>query len=335
MKQFFKKIILALSYYSGFFELIRWISVRKGYVPILLYHRISDDTKPDGAESCFSLLGIGISKGLFEKQLAYLKKRYRLISLKEYVQKKKEGADIRGCAVVTFDDGFCDIGLSILRRYNIPATIFLIGESFEKIFWRHQLFFMLDEARVLKTSFKTPSGKILEVDLSESFSKREALSAVSRIVQPLSETQRDQFFEELKQSLGLTKKYAARDVYFTQEDAEKLAQYGISLGAHSQTHRDLTLLSDEELSREIEVSKVMIERLTQDKDVPFAIPFGRYDDRVLRAIKKIGVYCNLTSDNGLDSKEGDIFRMKRIFVNTRTIEEFIYKISGVESWWSP
>ena len=79
----------------------------------------------------------------------------------------------------------------------------------------------------------------------------------------------------------------------------------------------------------------MIERMTKDKDVPFSIPFGRYDERVIRALRREGISCNLTSDNGFDSKDGDVLRMKRIFINTRSFYEFVYKISGVELWWRP
>jgi peptidoglycan/xylan/chitin deacetylase (PgdA/CDA1 family) len=335
MKQILKKILLALFYYSGLFEVMRRISIKKGFVPILLYHRILDEGASRNIESCFFLLGIGISKGLFEKQLAYLKQKYKVISLQEYAQKKKQGACLSGYAVVTFDDGFKDSGLALLKKYGIPATIFLIGEAFEKIFWRHRIFLMLDEASIKKTVFKAPSGQEIALDLSTAKAKREAISVLVGAGQRLDEKERERFFDELKRQLGITKDFTAPDVYLTGQDIRGSLPDGISFGAHSQTHRNLALLSDEEISVEISASKGIVERLTQEKNVPFAIPFGKYDERVVRALKEQGVLCSVTSDNGFDSKEGDMYRMKRIYVNTRDFREFVYKLSGLEAWGRP
>ncbi|MBI5873363.1 MAG: polysaccharide deacetylase family protein [Candidatus Omnitrophica bacterium] len=332
MKRFLKKIVIYFGFYSGLFEVFRRIMVRKGYVPILLYHHVLEDgKKPAGwVPSCFELMGIGIRKNLLEKQLLYLKERYRLIGLKDYIFKKRQGADLSGAAVVTFDDGFKDEGVALLKKYGIPATIFLFGRSFQEIFYRHRIFFLLDEATILKTIFKTSSGEDILVDISTDEAKRETISRLSLFFGHVDEPAREKNFLNLQIALGVLRDYLPQDVYLTQEDARNLIKDGISFGAHSQTHRNLTLLTDEELSNEIVLSRAQLEALTQEKDVPFAIPLGPYDERVIKAIKKNGMLCNVTSDGGFDSRQEDIYRIKRVFVNTRSFQEFIYKISGFE-----
>jgi len=154
MRGLIKKTLLVIARYSGFFELCRRNSVKKGHVPILIYHRVLENPKTNGVESTpstFSIMGLGVRQDLFDRQMAYLKQRYHVVSLQDYVQKKKKGERLKGCAVVTFDDGFKDVSPVILKKHGIPATVFLIGEAPQKVFWRHEIFFLLDETSVLKT----------------------------------------------------------------------------------------------------------------------------------------------------------------------------------------
>lgn len=81
---------------------------------ILAYHRVL----PDAAG-----VTLAVSCADFERQLQYLlKKKYTFVCLKDYLSAKG-----KVCAV-TFDDGYADnyyYAWLILKKYNIPATIFL------------------------------------------------------------------------------------------------------------------------------------------------------------------------------------------------------------------
>jgi len=91
---------------------------------ILAYHGIVDDTAPS------SLLPDSVRIGDFERQMAFLRKNARtVVSLDELLARMESGAAIPpDTVVVTFDDGYRDTytrALPVLRRYRIPATIFL------------------------------------------------------------------------------------------------------------------------------------------------------------------------------------------------------------------
>lgn len=94
------------------------------YPPILMYHRIHPDPSTDTP---------AIHPTLFERQISHLAKRFRPLPLKELVETLEQGRRIpSGTVVVTFDDGTEDNfteAFPVLKRYEVPATIFLIAEN--------------------------------------------------------------------------------------------------------------------------------------------------------------------------------------------------------------
>ncbi len=99
------------------------------YPPILMYHRIGERATE---KDTFS-----VPADIFDKQMAFLKARnYKVIPLEELCSMiASKQAIPHNVVAVTFDDGYKDnlAAVDILKKYNLPATIFLIlnrvGES--------------------------------------------------------------------------------------------------------------------------------------------------------------------------------------------------------------
>lgn len=92
-------------------------------LPILMYHSI--DYTPDSENR------MTISPAVFERQMKYLRdNRYNVISLEravEYIEKRIRPP--RKTVAITMDDGYENnykYAYPILKRYSIPATIFVI-----------------------------------------------------------------------------------------------------------------------------------------------------------------------------------------------------------------
>jgi len=117
-------------YFSGVIKLYIFLRKRllKQYgVIVLTYHRIRDDGEdPD----------ISVSSKEFEKQITYLKKYFNIISLNTLVDNiEKQTNIVRDNIAITFDDGYKDNFLNaypILKKYQMPATIFLVSKSVGK-----------------------------------------------------------------------------------------------------------------------------------------------------------------------------------------------------------
>ena len=125
-------ILLAGGYY--FF----WIYPQYS-VPILMYHSFGKASQRDL---------LSVSSEHFEMQMSYLKKnRYHVISFDEFVDGFKTGKKFpHNTVVITIDDGYQNnytIAYPILKKYNFPATIFLITNLMDK----NDAFLTWDEIR--------------------------------------------------------------------------------------------------------------------------------------------------------------------------------------------
>lgn len=118
------KIILAVIIIS-FLGYLSWIVFLPGHytAPILMYHYIND-LEPARSK-------LGISPKTFERQMRFLRERkYNVISLEKLAELIKNKEKIpKKTVAITFDDGYLDNytqGFPILKKYNIPATFFIV-----------------------------------------------------------------------------------------------------------------------------------------------------------------------------------------------------------------
>lgn len=90
-------------------------------VVVLLYHRVGGHTRSQ----------IDMAARVFERQMRYLRRHYRVVSLDDVTQISARGTTRHASGdtvAVTFDDGFVetyDVVYPILLRYAIPATIYV------------------------------------------------------------------------------------------------------------------------------------------------------------------------------------------------------------------
>lgn len=92
---------------------------------ILIYHRVGAGTKSE----------IDLAAEMFERQMAYLRDRYALVSLDALTDGSLMPGSLRSDLVaVTFDDGSREIyeyAFPILVRHKIPATVFVVTRYME------------------------------------------------------------------------------------------------------------------------------------------------------------------------------------------------------------
>jgi len=117
-----KKLIVALSISIILIIFLASFLSHIYVVPILMYHSVNPDARRD------NLLAVGAVA--FERQMHFLKThRYNVLPLEELAGliRNKKKIPARTLAI-TFDDGYKDnytYALPILKKYNLPATIFI------------------------------------------------------------------------------------------------------------------------------------------------------------------------------------------------------------------
>lgn len=86
--------------------------------------------------------------------------------------------------------------------------------------------------------------------------------------------------------------------YLRHDDVLTLHRAGMEIGSHGVSHVDWHRLSDGELECELVDSKLFLEELIGSPVMSVSCPFGEYDRRVLRFLRKAGYEKAYTSDRG-------------------------------------
>lgn len=78
-----------------------------------------------------------------------------------------------------------------------------------------------------------------------------------------------------------------------------LMQMGMGIGSHGVAHRDWSGLPAGDLRQELDGSKARLEEICSGPIRTAAIPFGRYNATVLRALRSAGYRAAYSSDGGI------------------------------------
>lgn len=106
---------------------------------------------------------------------------------------------------------------------------------------------------------------------------------------------------------------------------------GVRYGSHSVSHPDLPKLDDRRLAYELEESKAFLEKGLGEAVTALAYPAGRFDDRVVEAVRRSGYLTGWKKGGGPVRPDSDPLRLPRVRVRGGTsFDEFARKVwSGV------
>jgi peptidoglycan/xylan/chitin deacetylase (PgdA/CDA1 family) len=95
------------------------------------------------------------------------------------------------------------------------------------------------------------------------------------------------------------------------DEIREMQRGGITFGAHTLTHPDLTHLPSAQVEAEVRDSKSIIEDALSTPVTAFAYPFGRYDRRC-RDIVRCHFACACADTLGLLRPQSDVHAMERV-----------------------
>lgn len=110
----------------------------------------------------------------------------------------------------------------------------------------------------------------------------------------------------------------------------ELAAQGLDVGSHSCSHARLPTLSANELTRELEESRAVIEAQLGALPACFAYPYGDYDEHVVESVAAAGYECGVTIElRPLAASEASSFRLPRLDAY------YLAKPGVMERWGTP
>jgi len=256
----------------------------------------------------------------FDAQMRYVKKHYRVVSLEQLCRELREVPLVEPTIAVTFDDGYRDLythAFPALQKYEIPATIYLIGRCMEtgEAPWYDRIFVAL----------KNAPGDTLEVELDcprrfELGPARARLYAAWQIVcylRSISERSRRAWCARFEQTVGV-RHAELEERMLNWEQVREMHKGGVSFGAHTMSHPAVSQLDPSEFDEELLRSKRLLEERLGVPVFDFAYPFGKPADQSSVAeefLAHSGYRSAVTTVEGYNLSTTNPFRLRRIQID--------------------
>ena len=228
----------------------------------------------------------------------YLTNKYNIIKLSKFI-KAIENCNEKilppKALIITFDDGHKGnyYLLPILKKYNIPITIFLCSEIIgtNRHFWfRSKNPKIHQNLKNISNSKRLSNLREFGFEQTKEFSSRQALS-----------------YDEIDEMKGV-----------------------VDFQSHTMFHPCLPQCTYSKAKEEIFKSKDKLENELGLNITTISYPNGDYSNRDIQLCKMAGYKCGITVDYGFNTINTPPFRLKRLSVNdTENLDELIVKSSGV------
>lgn len=320
-----KLFLAGTAHYAGLLGWIRRVYM-KDQALILMYHRVSPQGQgvPD-----YSPNGITVTPAEFEMQMRFLRKHYDVVPLSHIVEAVRgERAFTPNMCAVTFDDGWQDVyehAFPILKRYSIPATIYLTTGFIDgtEWFWEERSKYLL--ALIYKES-KTPgnrkdAAKSVQTEL-EKFRLDGMLQIQAKLL-PSFLLQQGRLMKKwdperrlaLMQTLERLTNQLSPDAprpFMNWSEVQEMSRDNIEFGSHTISHPVLPDLSAQEALTELNGAARQIENHLGRVPTNFAYPYGKFNEHVRRQVLQEGLASASTTRLGLVKRDSDPYALNRV-----------------------
>lgn len=322
MKQKIKRMLSFICYYTGITPLVFYLLFRKkDKILVLLYHRVCEPEHPFKA---------AVSPAHFEEQIEFLRKHFKVVSVREALgAMDQREIPNRPLAVITFDDGYRDnfeTAYPLLKKYSLPAAFFLAAGSIgnQEPIWtsRVDLLFKNTSQEDLTLGTLSPPRRYQLGSLQE---RMKVCHEVKNEMKKVPEAGRQVILKELEEKAGsLLQEDPEKDSeMLSWEEVRHLAEDPlVEIGSHSLSHRMLANLPPDEVTRELEESKRMIEAQIGRGIDYLSYPGNSCNPGVQKLAERAGYRAAFAVDRSLSSFKEGRFALKRIHVEDGPLHFF-------------
>ncbi|MBU5612549.1 polysaccharide deacetylase family protein [Geomonas azotofigens] len=304
---------------------------------ILLYHRVAD-TARDPQLLC-------VSPENFAGHMDVLRSRYlpAPLSARESWQP--------GSVVVTFDDGYSDNltnAVPLLRQYLVPATVFVatgfLGDA-QRPYWDELADLLLWSAVLPKRLQLTLNGHTRAWEFGShgpvdpswnllggvSCGRQHAYQVLCDQLRLSTPVQRVETMAQLREWAGRCCADSGERRFLTEQELRRLAEEDVvEIGAHTQNHANLALLSGTEQRCEIAQGRQRLEDICGQPVRSFAYPYGTrqsYARQTQRILQDEGFDCACANFGGAVFPVVSRFQLPRLLVRNWSAEEFAVRLA--------
>ncbi len=261
------------------------------------YHAVVEDVRAHVGRAIAPNL---ISLDMLERQLQWIGRRYRFMSLDDLGAQMERGEPFeRPSAAVTFDDGYVGVyrhALPLLKRMGIPAGVFIVTEltGRSELQLYDKIYLLLEKVLPLLGHSKMRFRQLLQtknVSLGDHRGGDRRLDAF-RTMRWLLNTQTQKRLRRVIEALETVSGIRDTDYPDLQmmdwEMVRAMDASGITIGSHTQTHALLTQESVERAANQTVGSMYTLRDRLKRPIKHFAYPDGRFNAAVVAAVAAAG-----------------------------------------------
>jgi peptidoglycan/xylan/chitin deacetylase (PgdA/CDA1 family) len=297
-------------------------------IVILTYHRVGPNNN--------AWLLPPTSASDFEKQMKYLTKAHKIMPLNKLAEVIREGKSLEEkIAVVTFDDGYKDSHLyafPILKKYNIPATIFLITGHIDtgNLFWFDKIRYI-----ILNTKMKRIELDDLgDFSLNSIDNKLKSMFIIVEKLKRIPDEKKNNFVKKLTDICDVNiPSDLGREYILSWDEVKEMNECGVDFGAHTVTHPILTRISSDQARFEILQSRKDIEKQLGQSVNTFCYPNGTLEDfnsEIIDIVKESGFTCAVTTLPTINPSKTNLYKLGRL-PDPWSFDSFKFFASGLYS----
>ena len=262
---------------------------------VLSYHAVVEDVRAHVGRAILpSLIGLD----MLERQLEWIGRRYRIITLDELGSQMERGEPFaQPSAAVTFDDGYAGVyhyALPLLKRKGIPAGIFIVTEATggPDLQLYDKTYLLLEKVLPLLGHSEERFRRLLDAKDVHLGDGRGRLDDAFRTMRWLFTTLSQKKLRCAIEALETVCRIDDDDYPDMQsldwEMVRTLADSGMTIGSHTQTHALLTEESVERVAEQTVGSMLTLRDKLKRPVAHFAYPDGRFNAAVVSAVAEAG-----------------------------------------------
>ena len=275
---------------------------------VLIYHRVH--RKHDAFSRG------GVDAATFDWQLKLLARHFNVLPLGSAVAALHGGESLpRGAVAISFDDGYRDnyeIALPILTKYGLTATFFIATGFLDGgIMWNDVIIECLRRTEVANLNLDWLGlGKPAMVTASD----RDVLAR--NIIKRVKHEPADLRRSHVSRLIEATMVDPPDDLMMSSSHVRAMVDAGMEIGAHTVSHPILRNCDSNSAREEIQESRSVLERITNDAVRGFAYPNGRpgedFSERDVRLVEELGFDYAVSTRWDIADRGSDRFAIPRI-----------------------
>jgi len=286
-------------------------------ITIVMYHYVRDLKHSRYPE----IKGLDIE--LFNEQLRYILKHYKVIRMEELIDAVKKNKELpNNSLLLTFDDAYKDhfeFVFPILDELGIQGSFFAPAKAIQEhqVLDVNKIHFILasvEDKKQLISDIYTLLDKYraeYSLESNEYYYKQLAIEGrfdiaevifIKRILQrELPEKLRNIIVDFLfNKYVSKDEGAFSRELYMNMDQLKCMIRKGMYVGSHGYDHYWLNTLSKEQQQKEVELSVKFLKKIgCNTENFAFCYPYGAYNESLLSVLKENGCSLALTTEVGI------------------------------------